>query len=217
MDDLKSKTINELRSLAKKLGVRTKDDDGKSLPKSVLRRRIASSMPEQPSVEEEPVAPAQPEESEETPVEPVFVAPKPVPARIPRVEKAPKPAQAADTGFFRVTCDAHFAMEGIVYKLAEGSIVSKQTHDLKMLEAQGVEMEPSGPPSLERDGFGDPIYPGRVEPGIPDHVIRARRKENASGELVQIVDGKRVPIPRSIEDPSHPEHVALKSVWGKVI
>jgi hypothetical protein len=69
--------------------------------------------------------------------EPDEVAPEPEPASVAAVA-APAPVE-----YYRVKAFAKYCVNGSVYSLAEGAVISSAHYDLADVRAQGVPLEPT--------------------------------------------------------------------------
>ena len=92
------------------------------------------------------------------PAEPPSPAESPPDAERLDIELVAAPPAPPEPEYFRVGTLCRFAMDGSLYTLAEGSIVSARTHDLALLRAQNVPLipAPEGPP-LSAEARTQPI------------------------------------------------------------
>jgi len=78
--------------------------------------------------------------------EPVEAAPEAAP---------PEPPVVPHLEWFRTLDAAKVFVEGAVYHLAPGSLVSQATHDLEQLRASGVRLEPCERIQRSLDAYGE--------------------------------------------------------------
>lgn len=165
-DDLESMKVGDLRDMADAEGIPWRDEDGRVYRKPELVERL---MAGRITPLERPMPPA-------TTVEAAKEAPPEAPAR----------------QHYKVMQTARLAINGRIFKLNQGSVISEATHDIKAARAQGVVLEECDPYTAPVDAYGN--RRGR-EFGPPDSLPRQI-------DLAGHRDGSRIsPEDGSLEPP----------------
>lgn len=144
MSDYSEMTQAELYEVAARLKIQGRSNLSKPDLLAAVEAASASNTAEVVTPEPVPPKPA--------------AAPKAPPSRLPPVPAPKAVEQAEPPTRYLVTKDAKFTKDGVIHRLAAGSIITELTHDFAALKVHDVQLqEVEGDVSVGRSQMGFPV------------------------------------------------------------